>query len=307
MLLLGIDGGGTSTDIRLTSQDGRLCAELSAPGSNVVMHGVRATIAILDEAIGAVLSRAGERDSRIRAAVAGLAGVGRETERRAMGTWFSARFTGRPTGVVTDIELVLAAGTSDGVGLAVVSGTGSVAFARDHRGTVARSGGWGTVIGDPGSGYAIGIAALRAVARAADGMADETKLSRAILDQWGLVCAQDLAAAPGRPTEVAALTTVVAQVAEAGDLVAKAILEAAGSDLATQAAVAVRRLTWPRGTVPCALAGGVLVHVPAVLDSFLSAAANLAVALGPVTVVERPVGGAISLAIGLLRPEGSPG
>jgi len=55
----------------------------------------------------------------------------------------------------------------------VIAGTGSVAFALGRDGGIRRAGGWGPGLGDPGSGTAIGRAALRHVATALDaGRAD---------------------------------------------------------------------------------------------------------------------------------------
>jgi N-acetylglucosamine kinase-like BadF-type ATPase len=306
VLLLGIDGGGTSTAIVLASPNGTVAVEVSAPGSNVVTTGVAGSIRILEDAVDAVLEKAGSRPAEVVAAVAGLAGVGAEPERSAIAAWLTTRFPGRPTSVVTDVELLLAAGTTDGVGLAVVSGTGSVAFARNEHGMISKAGGWGVAIGDNGSGHAIGAAALRAVAESADGLGPTTDLSRAIKHAWQLPSTAELASPPRTPVEVAALATLVAQVANGGDPVAIAILDRAGTDLAALGAAAASRLDWSRGIVSCALGGGVLVHVPSVRASFVAGARRHGITLGPVVVVDRPVTGALRLAQRLVEAASAP-
>src|SRR5258707_496529 len=70
--------------------------------------------------------------------------------------------------------------------LAVVAGTGSIALGRDARGATARSGGWGHLIGDEGSGYDIGRSCLQAVTRAADGRGPPTTLVDLLAHTWGL-------------------------------------------------------------------------------------------------------------------------
>ena len=62
---------------------------------------------------------------------------------------------------VSDVELAHAAAFGGGPGLLVVAGTGSIAVARDRRGRWRRAGGWGQLLGDEGSGFWIGRAALR--------------------------------------------------------------------------------------------------------------------------------------------------
>ena len=62
--------------------------------------------------------------------------------------------------VVNDALVALEAGAPDQPGVVVISGTGSIAYGRNREGEAARAGGWGYVLGDEGSGYWIGRAAL---------------------------------------------------------------------------------------------------------------------------------------------------
>jgi N-acetylglucosamine kinase-like BadF-type ATPase len=74
--------------------------------------------------------------------------------------------------VANDATLLFAAGTPDGWGLAVIAGTGSIAFTLDAHGRDARAGGWGYLLGDEGSAFRVGLLGLRAACRAADGVGD---------------------------------------------------------------------------------------------------------------------------------------
>ena len=94
--------------------------------------------------------------------------------------------------MIEDAALLLAAGTPDGWGVAVVAGTGSMAFARGTDGRTARAGGWGPLLGDEGSGYALALSGLRAAARAADGRAQATLLTDRLLAACGLSRPEDL-------------------------------------------------------------------------------------------------------------------
>ena len=78
------------------------------------------------------------------------------------------------------------AGAPSGPALALICGTGSIVYGRTVTGELLRAGGWGYLFGDEGSGYAIGIAALRAVMRAYDGRGRETLLSELVLGRYGL-------------------------------------------------------------------------------------------------------------------------
>jgi N-acetylglucosamine kinase-like BadF-type ATPase len=149
---------------------------------------------------------------------------------------------------------VLAAGTPHGWGVAVIAGTGSLAFGRDLAGRTARAGGWGFLFGDEGSAYAIAVDGLRAAAQAADGRGPATQLLPAFERRWNLPDAPALIPAvyaiAGDRAAVAALAAVVAAAAAAGDGVAQRILDEAAGRLADMvAAVAAgwnsqRRFRW---------------------------------------------------------------
>lgn len=85
--------------------------------------------------------------------------------------------------VVHDACIALDAAFGSGSGLVIIAGTGSVVFGRARDGTTRRVGGWGYLLGDAGSGYAVGRAGLRAVAEAFDGGAD-TSLRPRVAEQY---------------------------------------------------------------------------------------------------------------------------
>ena len=134
-----------------------------------------------------------------------------------------------------DIFAALASGTGGGGWIGLISGTGTVALAKSRNGEYLIRGGWGWLLGDEGGGFWIAIEALRAAARAIDGTGPYTALTRAlpgILGQhdmrevYNIVTGQRL-----DRTAVAALTTTVVRIAEAGDGVAAGILDSAASHL----------------------------------------------------------------------------
>src|SRR5262249_22672332 len=125
----------------------------------------------------------------VASACLGLAGAGRPEDRRCVLDWAQRRGLAHRALVTTDAVLLLAAGTPEGCGLAVVAGTGSIAWGRDAAraaaraaaGREARAGGWGPLLGDEGSGYALALAALRAVTLACDGRGPATALTAQLL------------------------------------------------------------------------------------------------------------------------------
>ncbi len=302
-LLLGIDGGGSKTLALLAKQDGEIIGRGSAGPANYQQIGKDAAWAALDASIAAAFADSGQAWAPPVAACIGLAGVGRPEDRAALLQWAGQRMPQTSLVVVSDAKLVLAAGAPAGWGIALICGTGSIAIGEDAGGRSARVGGWGPVLGDEGSGYAIGQAALRAIMAAYDGRGAPTALTQAVLGHWQLTAEPALVGrvyqARVAPADIAALAPLVDTAATLGDQVADSILTSAGTELAI-AAKAVAAALDLDGEIPCALAGGMLIHGARLRHAFLAAAAGLRIHLTPVNLVPVPAEGAICLAQRLL-------
>jgi N-acetylglucosamine kinase-like BadF-type ATPase len=297
--VIGIDGGGTKTRALVADLYARTLGRSKAGPSNVQTVGAEATYTALDAVVAAALADAGV-SGEPQALCLGMAGAGRAADRALIEGWATSRFPGAVVCVVHDGQLVLAAGTPEGWGVAVISGTGSLAYGENAAGRSVRAGGWGYLLGDEGSGYAIGLAALRAVARAADGRGHATALTEAVLEHWSLEVPQALIrhvyGGEMEREDIAALAPLVMQTAEQDDAVARVILEDAGRELALAAQAVIERLALP-APAPCALAGGVLLHSEIVRASFKASLDAAGVTARPVTRVPDPVEGAVKLAL----------
>ncbi|HEV2146492.1 MAG TPA: BadF/BadG/BcrA/BcrD ATPase family protein, partial [Longimicrobiaceae bacterium] len=145
-------------------------------------------------------------------------------------------------------------------GILVIAGTGSVAYGRGPDGRVERCGGWGMLVGDEGSGFAIGRAGLVAALRSVDGRGPETRLLPLFLELLGVEDVHGIPPWAGRvaKAEIAALATRVIAAATGGDDVALALVRAAAGRLAEHAvALQCHLAPWP-AEVPVVFHGGVL-------------------------------------------------
>jgi N-acetylmuramic acid 6-phosphate etherase len=296
-LILGIDGGGTHTTALLAC-GGEVIGRGEAGPSNLRAVGETRALAALDQAVAHAFTAA-ERDRVcVGRACLGLAGAGRSEERERIEAWaWRVRLAGQVE-VVTDAALLLAAGTPEGWGLAVVAGTGSIAWGRNRDGREERAGGWGYLLGDEGSGYAIAVAALQAVVEAADGSGPQTDLTDLLLARLGLNDVRALVPAVyggslDRPA-LAALAALVVEAAER-DPVAASVVEQQAGRLARTALAAARKLRL-EGEVPLALAGGLVVGSERYRERFLAALRQGGVTPAPVTLVREPAVGAVRLA-----------
>ncbi len=297
--LMGIDGGGTKTLALLADESGRVLGKGVASASNFQVIGHQAAQTAIQTAMDAAWRDAGLAPQLLDGLCLGLAGVDRPVERALFQQWAVQTEPQAQIVMVHDAVLVLAAGTPEGWGLALICGTGSIVHGCSPSGQLARADGWGHLLGDEGSGYAIGLTALRAAMRAYDGRGPATALSAALLERWGLATTTDLVPRVYRELagkhEIAALAATVEAVAAQGDVLARNILVTAGHELAlaAQAVIGQLQLTGP---VPCALAGGVIVGGHIVRQQFESAAGQLGLRLDPITPVPEPAVGAIRLA-----------
>lgn len=296
---LGVDGGGTKTRAWLADASGEVIGRGAGASSNFHAVGTDAAFHALQHAILAACDAARLDRAQIRGACFGIAGAAATNEQTEMHARLQTFLPHARVKIVNDSFLILAAGTPNGWGIGVVSGTGSICFGKTPDGRTARGGGWGYLLGDEGSGFGIGNRALRAVARAADGRAPQTNLIAPILAHWHLKTADELIPKvygfQDARTEIAALAQIVDETAVEGDVMADEIMREAGRELALAARAVADALRFDNA-IPCALTGGVLLHSQLLEKFFREAARELNVSLEPIQCVEEPVRGALVLA-----------
>ena len=261
--VLGIDAGGTKTVCLLADDQGQVIAESRRGGANLQAVGEleveKVVHEVMEEAIG--------NRAIVPAAIClGIAGVDRPDDSVVVGgimrrIGYKARVV-----VVNDALVALEAGAPGQAGVVVISGTGSISYGRDARGQAARSGGWGYVLGDEGSGYWIGRAALRAVLREADRRGPATLLSGLLLQHFGVPQAQGLIHevynSNLKPAAIGALAQCVQAAFSQGDRVAVGILRGAADELEASALSVARRLELIGEPFVFILAGGIFRAVP---------------------------------------------
>jgi N-acetylmuramic acid 6-phosphate etherase len=296
--ILGVDGGGSQTTAALArwlpGNNWEVVGRGTAGPSNLRAVGTTRALAALQEAIGAAFVAAGVPRQTVRAACLGLAGAGRAAEQRLVREWAEQHHWAATVEVIEDAVLPLAAGTPEGWGLAVIAGTGSMALAQDPAGRTARAGGWGWLLGDEGSGYALSCAALRAVASAADGRGPSTVLTERLLAACGLEQPEELIGyvyAQADRATLAAFAPIVLDCAAIDPVAHRIVLDGA-AELAAVAATAAARLALP-ATVPLALAGGLFLSSKLYRDRFLHALAERGYQAHPLNRVSEPVLGAV--------------
>ena len=303
--VLGIDAGGTKTRAFVADETGQVVGDALGGGANLRTHGELEVEKVLHAVIEDACSGAPAAPESV---ALGIAGADRPADEAVLrGILRRIGFKDRVV-VTNDARIAFVAGSPERVGLALVCGTGSIAWGRNRAGEIARSGGWGWHLGDEGSGFWIGERAIREVLRAADGRGPATSLESALSEHFEIARPdQILYAIYDREYprhRVAKFAARVEEAALAGDAVARTILSDAAGELARAAGSVRDRLRLEEGPYDVVLSGGTFAAVPTLEKEVARRLETTNARVRRLT--EEPAIGAVRLAIEALDPASSP-
>ncbi|MFC3299959.1 ATPase [Arthrobacter agilis] len=155
-LVVGLDIGGSKTHGAVWA-GGTLVAEARSGSANVQNVTPDDAARSLTQLFHDLLPGEHRGVSRV---VTGSGGVDTAADAERLRELIAPHAPGAAVDVVHDTRLILAAGGAR-TGIAVIVGTGSVAWGVGEDGREARSGGWGYLLGDEGSGYWVAREAVR--------------------------------------------------------------------------------------------------------------------------------------------------
>lgn len=302
-MIIGIDIGGTKTHVVVESERGT-DLERVVPSASWRRGGLLDELAIdgsspnVTRLLAMAHASAGASEAAL---VIGAHGLDSERERNDLHERVRDRHSG-PTVVVNDAELIAPAAGLPGA-IAVVAGTGSKVVGHDERGRVIAAGGWGHVLGDPGSAPAITRDAVRALLARRDRRGEPDALTDALCMHFG--CA-DLVGLAARLTDHphseswGSACPVVFDAADVGSSVAREVLASAARELADTVALVQAGGAASSDVV---LAGGVLVNQPEFAATVASEIRALSPGLHVHTLTSAPVAGALALARSLELPQ----
>ncbi len=297
--VVGIDAGGTKTVGLLADGTGHVLAKARGGGANLHVQGELGAEKVLYDVLETL-----EPPAPIDAICLGMAGVDRPAEKEIVLGVLRRLGLRRAVRVCNDAFIALVAGAPQRTGIVVVSGTGSVAYGVDATGKTARSGGWGYLLGDEGSAYWLGHAAVRRGIRAADGRGPATTLGDLVSEKLGLEVPAGLVEwfydEDHARHRVAELASLVEEAAVDGDEAADELLDQAAFHLASAARAVARQLSFA-GDFPLVLAGGAFRACPSLYRRI-----EERLELPPARLVRldvEPARGAVALALDLLEDE----
>jgi N-acetylglucosamine kinase-like BadF-type ATPase len=269
-LFLAVDTGGTKTAACLV--------DLNAPQENCVLGrgrgsagnpfsvGFAEATRAISSAIEQARSAAPQGGGHVGRLMLSIAGAANKQISQQFVRWAHDTYQLDQVAIVSDVLPILAAGTPNCCGIAVISGTGSIAFGRAADGRTKRCGGWGYLLGDEGSGYSVGRGALSHTLREleCETVWSPNSLTEAVVAKLQVKSVTDLTRAvytSGDPRSfIASLAPVVVEAAEHGDQKAESILDWAATELAELIARTADLMDGSDAPIPLAIGGGFLVR-----------------------------------------------
>jgi len=247
--LIGVDGGGSGTRVRLARPDGTQLGEGSA-GPSGLLHGIKSAWTAVEEAAAQAFSAAGiEQPPRERIAVGlGLAGV---HNRQWAANFVAANPGYAAVALETDAYTTVLGAHEGQPGAIIALGTGSVGEILHKDGSRHEVGGWGFPAGDEAGGAWIGMKAINHIQHVIDGRAGASDFATAVIEACGgNRNGIQVWLANATQTNFAQLARIVLQHADSNQH-ARSILVEAGKQVAL-----IGDALDPSRTLPIALCGG---------------------------------------------------
>jgi N-acetylmuramic acid 6-phosphate etherase len=294
-IFLGIEGGGTHTVALLADARQRFLQRFETGPAN---------IKLLNDAQLARLFRsiAAEFPCPDTMAV-GLAGARGEGDLERIRAVAGKVWPDVPCMATSDLETALFAasqrnGHIPAASVLVLSGTGSCCYGRNASGKIARIGGWGHILGDKGSGYEIGLRALKAAVFYFDHKEVWSRLGQQLLQRLQLNEPNELIAwvQTADKSSIAAMALEVFSAWKKGDRIASDILEGAEASLAEDAVACAKQLAMTGTPVQFILAGSVLLKQPKFARKLAERLRKLWAGATVTTLERESVWGAVILA-----------
>ncbi|MCL1897564.1 MAG: hypothetical protein FWG16_01910 [Micrococcales bacterium] len=293
-MLIGIDIGGTHTRIAVA------CPPAATQRVDLLTTDWRRGQLFSDQAnaqrlVSSIPLTAHQRGGAPLAA--GVHGCDSDQQCQLLASWLGACHDG-PVLVVNDSELF---GPAMGLpqSINVVLGTGSIVLGRDQAGRMVKMGGYGWILGDPGSAPGLVRESVKAIAQAYDAGQSPGVLAQELMAHFGSPDPIELVydfTADAEITRWGALCPLVFEAAEAGDLVALGVIEAAASQLAKHIHQVRQKGAMGSDVV---LGGGVVRSQPRLGRQIGIELAKSPGDLSITTLKHEPVNGALALAASL--------
>ncbi|NMA86873.1 MAG: hypothetical protein GX968_06075 [Tissierellia bacterium] len=270
MYLIGIDGGGTKTKGYISDLEGNVLASAIGGSSNYLSAGRTTAKESLEQVINSLCNKININKEQTEIISLGLAGAGRKEDKKIIEEIIREIGINNKIIINNDAYISLVGAHGQEKGIITISGTGSISLGIDGNGKLHRTGGWGHILGDEGSGYYFGKEALIAIMKAYDGRGEGTTIRDKILDYLGFNSEEKIPKYVYNNIEeknkIAKLAPLVVEAASEGDKIAKEIVNRGIVDLIDLTNTNYNKMG---ESVNIALAGGIFEKSKFVRENFI--------------------------------------
>lgn len=259
---VGVDGGGTKTEIAVSHADGVPLKSVIYPTCSYRSIPMEEAIDRVVNGVKDCLAQTGITLADCTGCCVGMPSYGENPENdQIIKAAMEKAFAPMPVHLVNDGEVGWAGSLECAEGIHVVSGTGAIAFARDKKQVFDRCGGWGYFLGDEGSSYWIGLQAMHVFTKQVDGRAPRGALYDIVMREFNItdpyqfidIAMADLVQHRDR---VAGFQRYAMEAAQQGDSTMTALYEAAAEELTELVKTLRDRLEFSADPIPVSYSGG---------------------------------------------------
>lgn len=267
--VIGMDGGGTKTTVLLADMYANKKQRFVAGALNVNGQRKQEVIETFIEIFDKIVSMGYQKED-CQGICIGTAGISNPAVKEFVEKSAAAFTFSNNIKVMGDHETALAGAVGSGTGIIVIAGTGSICFGIDIEGNSYRSGGYGHLIDDVGSGYAIARDILISIIRAHDKRGPETVLTQQVFETLEIETIEELIEyiydSRRSKKEIAALSALLTQAVKSGDEAAMKIVRKSAKDLVELASPVIEQVG--RGST-LTIGGGILLNNEEIYGTFL--------------------------------------
>lgn len=269
--VIGVDGGGTKTELVLIDLSGNVVGKERVGSTNYQAIGAEKLRDELLEGFSALTNATNVAIDRIDHIFLGLAGAGREKDQEEIKALFDDTVFSSKITVNSDAIIALAGAFGTTEGIIIIAGTGSICFGSNDEGKIVRSGGWGYLLGDEGSGYYIGREAIMASLKDLDGRGEKTKLKEKLVERFDIDRIDKIIPLIYQNkidrVEIANIAPLVFELANQGDLVSNEIIRKTGLEMGLLAKAVANQLGLSGEEIQLALIGSIFKQKDLLINS----------------------------------------
>lgn len=300
-VIFGLDGGGTTTRLRVADGENRALWEGKGEGINPNAVPPAEVAERLGSLFAEAFRATGLGALDFAAGCLGIAGAERGPERAELENILRARLGfACPLDITSDPDIALVGGLKRLEGYLLIAGTGSIAIARLADGTRFRAGGLGHYLSDEGSAFFIGFQAIRRSLRSSEGRDLPTAMLEPLAKRFKLKDTSEFVPLVYRRFDkalIAGAADLVESWRADDDPLAVSIMEEARDEL-VKLVVSVRERVFGHIANPSILlSGGLFEHNPWLRESAIGKLQTTCPEMAPAKAAESAVYGACMLAL----------